>query len=285
MELRLEYYMNRFKFRNAHLLSGCGILISVLLLSIFAPVLAPYELNESDLPYLPASEIHLLGTNDMGYDILTELIHAGRISLSIGILAAVISVCLGGGIGIFSGYFRGLSGELFTGIIDIFLLIPMLPLMVVLASYLGQSWWNIALAISILGWCSTARAVRSKVLQLRETLFVEALKGLGISTRRILIYHMVPHIFEIIAAKFVLAVAGAMLSEAALSFIGLGDPSAISWGTMIHYAFTRGGFSGGMWYWYLPPGLCICLCALGFIMIGMHFESMKRKMTPINLMD
>lgn len=263
-----------------YLIAGCLILVFFLLATLLAPVLSPYPPDLSHMPYLGVSTVHLLGTNDMGYDILSELIHAGRISLSIGLLAAVISVCIGGGIGIISGYFRRFLGELFTGIIDIFLLIPMLPLMVVLTSCLGQSWLNIVLAIGLLGWCSTARAVRAKVLQLRETLFVEALKGLGIKTRRILGDHMVPHVFDIIAAKFVLSVAGAMLSEAALSFIGLGDPTVSSWGMMIHHAFKRGGFNNGMWYWYLPPGLCIGLCIFGFILIGLYLEKSSKTIAP-----
>lgn len=185
--------------RRGYLLAGGGLLLLFLLAALLAPFLSPYGLSDSDGAYLPASKKHPLGTNDMGYDILTELVHAGRISMSIGILAAVITVVIGGGVGILAGYFRGLGGELFTGVIDVFLLIPMLPLMVVLAACLGQSWWNIVLAISLLGWCSTARAVRSKVLQLRESLFVEALQGVGIGTRRILTNHMVPHVLEIIA--------------------------------------------------------------------------------------
>ncbi|NNG02172.1 MAG: ABC transporter permease [Desulfobacteraceae bacterium] len=266
--------------RYRYLLAGGAILMCFLLSAVCAPLIAPLGPDNGDMPFLPVSPSHPLGTNDMGDDILNELVHAGRVSMSIGILAAVISVFIGGGLGILSGYFRGLGGELFTGIIDVFLLIPMLPLMVVLAAYLGQSWWNIVLVISLLSWCSTARAVRAKVLQLRETVFVESLKGLGIGSRRILWHHMVPHVFDIISAKFVLAVAGAMLSESALSFIGLGDSASISWGMMIHYAFKRGGFSGGMWWWYLPPGLCIGSCALGFILIGMHAEASHRMSRP-----
>jgi peptide/nickel transport system permease protein len=258
---------------------GGGVLLFFFLSSLLGPWVVPYQPGESDLPYLPITDKHPLGTNDMGYDIFSEWICAGRYSITIGILAALMSVIIGGGIGILAGYFRGLWGEFFTGIIDVFLLIPMLPLMVVLAAYLGQGWSNIVLAISLLGWCSTARAVRAKVLQLREALFVEALKVLGISSGRILVSHMAPHVMEIISAKFILTVAYAMLSEAALSFIGLGDPSAVSWGTMVHYAFQRGGFASGMWYWYLPPGLSIGFCALGFMLIGMHFESSSRTPT------
>ena len=264
---------------SGYLIAGCLILLVFICASFLAPVLAPHSLEENHIPYDGISRSHFLGTNDMGIDIFSELLHAGRISLCIGLFSAVISVLIGGALGIASGYFRRLAGELFTGIIDIFLLIPMLPLMIVLASYLGQNWFNIVLAIGLLGWCSTARTVRAKVLQLRETLFVEALKGLGIRTRKILLDHMLPHVADVIAAKFVLAVAGAMLSEAALSFIGLGDPTISSWGMMIHHAFRRGGFSGGMWHWYLPPGLCIGIVVFGFVLIGLHFEknSNRRK--------
>jgi peptide/nickel transport system permease protein len=266
---------------RGHLLSGIGILLIFLVVTVLGPQVAPHSLADTDRPFLTLSRNHLLGTNDMGVDLLSELIHAGRVSLAIGTLAAAISVTVGVIIGILAGYFRGVAGQLFTSVIDICLLIPMLPLMVVLAAYLGQGWWNIVLAISLVGWCATARAVRAKVLQLREARFVEALKGVGIPTRRILSDHMLPHVMEIVAAKFILAVAGAMLSEAALAFIGLGDPAHSSWGMMVHYAFKRGGFAGGMWWWYLPPGICIGLCTLGFILMGMHFESIKRR--PVDL--
>jgi len=260
---------------RGYLIFGISILLLFLALAVSAPKVAPHSLSDTDRPYLTISRDHLLGTNDMGVDVLSELIHAGRVSLAVGILAASISVIVGGVVGILAGYFKGIAGEFFTSVIDIFLLIPILPLMVILAAYLGQGWWNIVLAISVVGWCATARAVRAKVLQLREAMFVEALKGVGIRTRHILLDHMLPHVMEIVAAKFVLAVAGAMLSEAALSFIGLGDPTFSSWGMMVHYAFKRGGFSGGMWWWYLPPGVCIGFCTLGFILIGMHFESVR----------
>ncbi len=265
-----------FVRKHCLLFIGGGILFTFLLISALAPWLAPYNSLKQDLPYLLPDSQHFLGTNDMGYDIFTEWVNAGRITLSIGVLAALISVAIGGAIGILSGYCSGLWHQFLAGLIDVFLLIPMLPLMVVLTAYLGPGWWSIVFAISLLGWCATARTVRAKVLQLREALFIEALIVLGINRRRILVSHMVPHVMDIISAKFILAVANAMLSEAALSFIGLGDPSTVSWGTMIYFAFHRGGFAKGMWYWYLPPGLSIGLCALGFMLLGIYFESLTR---------
>ncbi len=110
-------------------------------------------------------------------------------------------------------------------------------------------------AFGLLDWCQTARIVRARAIQLKAVPFVEVLRTLGISDRRIITNYIIPNASDVIAAKFVITVAGAMLSEAALSFLGLGDPSRISWGTMIHYTFKRGGFVNRMWHWYLPPGL------------------------------
>ncbi len=251
---------------------GVACLLLFTIVSLLAEWIAPYSLAESFMPFSPASWSHPLGTNDMGFDIFSELLHSGRISLTIGIIAALVSSLIGVLIGMLSGYLKGLFGELMVGMIDLFLLIPTLPLMIILASQLGPSIWNIVFVISILGWCSTARAVRAKTLQLREQDFVTALVALDIPTWRIILLHLFPNVLDIVSAKFVVSVAGAMLVETSLSFLGLGDPSAISWGSMMHFAFKRGGFANGMWTWYLPPGLCVAACAVSFILIGMSLE-------------
>lgn len=262
----------RARQSRASLLIGGGLLLLLVAGAAAAPLLAPYPLQHGDLAMLPPSPKHPLGTNDMGYDILSELLHAGRISLLIGFSAAFFSVVVGGMVGVAAGYLRGLLGDLLVAVIDLFLLVPMLPLMILIVAHLGQGWSKIVLVIGLLGWCSTARAVRSKVLQVREALFIEALRSLGIGGGRVFFFHLLPHVREILAAKFALAVGAAMLGEASLSFLGLGDSTSITWGMMMHYAFTRGGFSSGMWYWYLFPGLCIGASVLAFALIGMHFE-------------
>lgn len=251
---------------------GVACLLLFTIVSLLAGWIAPHSLTESFMPFSPPSWSHPLGTNDMGFDIFSELLHSGRISLTIGIIAALVSSLIGVLIGMLSGYLKGLFGELMVGMIDLFLLIPTLPLMIILASQLGPSIWNIVFVISILGWCSTARAVRAKTLQLREQDFVTALVALDIPTWRIILLHLFPNVLDIVSAKFVVSVAGAMLVETSLSFLGLGDPSAISWGSMMHFAFKRGGFANGMWTWYLPPGLCVAACAVSFILIGMSLE-------------
>ena len=252
--------------------AGTSILLFFVAISAAADLLPLCPLSFRDAPFLLPSWEHPLGTNDLGRDILTSLVYAGRVSIIVGMAAAVASVFIGTTVGLFAGYLRGAWGEFFTGIIDAVLLIPVLPLLAVLAGYLGQNVFNIVLVIACIGWCPTARAVRARVLQLRETQFVEALVALGFSPARIVFFHLLPNVSEIVSAKFVLAAAGAMISEASLSFLGFGDPGMPSWGKMIHYAFQRGGFSNGIWNWYAPPGACITLCATGFVLLGLYRE-------------
>lgn len=261
-------------------LIGLSILSLFLVMAIFAPIIAPNDPRETRMPYQPPSQEHYLGTNDIGQDILSELIYASRVSLTIGFLAGLISVTIGATLGILAGYYRGGMEELVMATSDVVLLVPGLPLMIILAAYLSPSMWNIVLAVGLLWWCSTARVVHSRVLQLREMPFVEAARSLGGGDGYIMLNHILINTKEIIYAKFALAVASAMLTEASLSFLGLGDPLNISWGEMIHFAFSRGGFANDMWWWYLPPGLMICACVLGFVMISMEPERSQKALEP-----
>ncbi len=249
--------------------------VLLLLFTVMATLGTVWERDGSvhrSVPFQPPSLEHPLGTDDMGHDLLRLLIRATPVSLLVGVGAGVVSVLIGTGAGLLAGYLRGVRGELLSGWIDVVLLIPMLPFMLILTTYLGPGIGSIILAISLIGWCSTARAVRARVLQLREAPFVESLETLGFTRTRIVTLHLLPSVSEIVAAKFVLSVAGAMLSEAALSFMGLGDPVRPSWGRIMHFAFQRGGFANGLWNWYLPPGLCITACALGFVFLGLYWE-------------
>lgn len=245
------------------------ILLLMVLIALMAPLIAPYDPSEMFIPYQPPSQEHLLGTNDIGNDILSELIYGTRVSLSVGILAAVISVSIGTFVGMLAGYRRGWIEQTLMGITDVFLLIPALPLMIVLAAYMEPSMWNVIIVIGLLWWCPTARIVHSRVLQVREMGFIESARAMGFSTPYVLFWHVLPNTAEVILAKFGLTVAIAMLTEASLSFLGLGDPLNVSWGTMISFAFSRGGVTNGMYWWYLPPGFMISIAVLGFIMISM----------------
>jgi peptide/nickel transport system permease protein len=275
--------MNEFA-RNLSwpVLFGILLLSLFMMLAAFAPFIAPYDPWEPGRPFLPPSETHPFGTNDIGQDIFSELIFSTRISLFVGFFAAFVSVAVGSLVGLFSGFLRGAADEALMGATDIVLIIPALPLMIIFAAHTSPSIWNIIIVIGALWWTSTARVVRSRVLQLREMSFVEAARGLGAGDDYIVFKHILPNTLQVIMAKFILAVAGAMLTEASLSFLGLGDPLQKSWGMMLSYAFSRGGFINGYWWWYLPPGICISLAVLGFVLIGFGLEEQNQDETAVN---
>jgi peptide/nickel transport system permease protein len=273
---RLDFSLIKIRKFSWPVLSGLLLLALFLILAIFAPFIAPYDPWEPGRPFLPPSVLHPLGTNDIGQDIFSELVYGTRISLLVGFLAAFISVVIGTLVGLFSGYMRGTTDELLMGLTDIILIIPALPLMIILAAHTSPSIWNIVLVVGLLWWCSTARVVRSRVLQLREMPFVEAARSLGAGDHYIIFRHVLPNTMQVVLAKFILVVAGAMLTEASLSFLGLGDPLQKSWGMMLSYAFSRGGFINGYWWWYLPPGICISLAVLSFVLIGFGLEERDR---------
>jgi peptide/nickel transport system permease protein len=251
---------------------GAVLFLLFVLAAVFADWVAPHNPWARFEPFLSPGGQHWLGTNDMGQDILSELIYGSRASLLVGFLAAVLATGIGVLTGLLSGYFRGVVDEIFMGITDIFLMIPRIPLIIILAAFLKPSIWIIALVIGSLWWTSTARVVRSKTLQVREANFVLSAKSLGFSDRRIIFTDILPNIIHIVTPKFILTVASAMISEASLSFLGLGDPAAKTWGTMIYHAFTEGGLINGLWWWFLPPGICITGIVLSIVALGFSLE-------------
>jgi peptide/nickel transport system permease protein len=211
----------------------------------------------------------------MGHDIHSELIYGSHVSLIVGFGAALMSTIIGTAVGLISGYFRGAIDEILMGITDIFLMVPQIPLIIVLAAFLRPNFWLVAMLMGCLWWTSTARVVRSKALQIREMGYVRAKRSLGFSNFHIIISDVLPNISHVIMPKFLLSFASAMIAEASISFLGLGDPSAKSWGMMINFAFTRGGFINGCWWWYLSPGLCITLFILSVVLMGFVLEEQE----------
>ncbi len=247
------------------------------LTAVFALHLAPYDPWERFEPYASPNRYHLLGTNDIGNDILSELIHGSRVSLLVGLGTASIATLLGLIIGLVSGYFKGIVDELLMGITDIFLMIPRIPLIIILAAFLRPSFWIIMLVLGLIWWTTTARVVRSKTLQIREMSFVTSSRSLGFKNSYIIVSDIIPHLFQVLSTKFMLTTASAMISEASLSFLGLGDPSMKSWGMMINFAFQRGGFINEMWWWYAAPGICITMCVLSIVSLSFSFEREEQK--------
>lgn len=273
--------------KNSRLLSGHNLsfilallVLSVFLLwAVFPSVFAPCDPKEMFKPWDISSAAHIFGTNDMGYDIFSELIQATAVTLFTGIAAALIALIVGTGIGILAGYLTGWKAEFVNGLIEVFLLIPMLPMTIVLAAFLGPGTGNIILTIALLGWCSTAKAVRAKTRQLKHSAFVESLQGLGLSKNRIMWKHILPNLTDVVLAKYIMSVAGCMLLEASVSFMGLGDPTRVTWGGMINFAYKRGGLARGAVNWFLPPGICIILCVLAFYYINNYIKDRMNRVT------
>lgn len=252
---------------------GIAILALLVLCAILTPLIAPHDPWEyGQQPFLDPSRVNPLGTNDVGQDILSELVYGGRTSLLIGFAAALVAVATGTLFGLVSGLCKGCLDEALMGITDVFLVIPALPLVILVSVYIGTNIWNIILVIGLVSWPSTARVIRSQTLSIRESGYVESARAMGAGDLCLMWRHILPNVLPLILAKFVLAVAIAMLMEASLSFLGLGDPTAKSWGMMLHYAFARGGFINGLWWWYLPPGLAIALCILALNLISFGVE-------------
>lgn len=273
--------MNKNKFNMKVLISLASGMVAIIfvLWSFFPSTFAPYDPKQMFSPWQKGSPGHILGTNDMGYDILSELIFATSTTLITGVAAALISLIAGTVIGTLAGYYDGWKAELINLFTDVFLLIPMLPMTIILAAFLGPGTGNIILTISLLGWCSTAKAVRAKTRQLRQAGFVESLLILGIPKRRIIFRHIVPNLWDVVLAKYIMSAANCMLMEATISFVGLGDPTRVTWGGMINFAFKRGGFSRGATNWYLTPGICIMLCVLAFYYINIFFENRAKSVS------
>jgi ABC-type dipeptide/oligopeptide/nickel transport system permease subunit len=242
-------------------------------IALAAPLIAPYNpWIRVGSPFSGPSFGHILGTNDSGQDIFSELLYGARTSLLVGILAALMVSTFGTVVGLVAGYFGGMVESVLMRITDIFLLIPDLPFIMILALYLGPSVWNVALAIGLLWWSGLARVIRSIVLTIKEEPFTEAARAIGASSGHIMLSEILPHTFPVILVAVIRFTGFGILYEAGLSFLGLGDPNEKSWGTMLHFAETNGAFVRGMWYWFLPPGLCISLAIVGFTLISFSLD-------------
>ncbi len=258
--------------RNKARVVGVVVLSAFIICALLSSWIAPHDPWEFGPAFLRPNATNLLGTNDVGQDIFSELLYGARNSLLVGFLAALLAVALGATLGLMAGFRKGALDDLLMGITDVFLVVPVLPLAILVSVYLGSSIWNLILVIGLLWWPSTARVIRSQVLSIRESGYVESARALGAGDLWLIRRHVLPNVVPLLTAKFVLTVAGAMLMDASLSFLGLGDPVAKSWGMMLRYAFLRGGFVGGMWWWYVPPGLAIGLCILSLTLISFSIE-------------
>jgi peptide/nickel transport system permease protein len=210
----------------------------------------------------------LLGTDDQGRDLWAAFIYGARVSLLVGLAASFLGIVIGLVVGLVAGFIGGFVDEVLMRFNDMILVIPTLPLIIVLLAILSPNINNIILIIGLLGWNGFARIVRSQVLSLRERPFIEAARAAGAGTTHILTRHVVPNIISLIYVSLALSVPAAILTEAGLSFLGLYDPTATSWGRTVNESLRGGTALGSLWWWVLPPGFAIAILSLSFILVG-----------------
>ena len=265
----------RFR-RNRSGMAGLVVLSVVVFIALAAPWIADaqgLEVTKATGEVLvPPSSDYWLGTDDNGRSVLTLLIWGSRISLFVGLLATLISMLIGTVVGLTSGYFSGWTGAILFRLTEWFLVIPFLPLAIVLASVLGRSLWNIAIVIGVTSWPGTAMLIRSQTLSVKERPYLERARVLGAGHRHQITRHVLPNVMPMVFANTTLTVAVAILSETTLSFLGLGDPTRVSWGSMLDDAYSVGAITTGSWWFFVPPGLCVIVVVLSFTLIGQALE-------------
>ena len=208
----------------------------------------------------------VLGTNFAGNDVWTELVYGTRVSLMVGVLAALAATTLGILYGVVSGYIGGFVDEFLMRVVDVLLCIPVLPILLVLMRYFRPNVYFVVVLIAIFGWQGLSRVIRSRVLSLKEMAFIESARASGASDSYLITRHLIPNVLPIAMSAMVLAVPGAIITEASLSFLGFGDPNAATWGRMLYQAYQLGGLRS--WWVWLPAGFVITLICIGFVFIG-----------------
>lgn len=257
---------------------GVAILAIFILLAIIGPWLAPYEPFKAMMTETgrlnrlsPPNATHLLGTTAFGNDVLSQFLHGFRVALIVGLVAAVAVGFISTVFGVLSGYFGGYVDDVLMRLTDIALSIPTLPFAIVAVALLGPSIENIILVITILFWRNGARIIRSAVLTERERVYVKWARAAGASHFHIIMRHILPNIVRIVFLWVTMSVAFAILTEASLSFLGLGDPTVVSWGQMLNTAFSSGNLRTA-WWWVVPPSLALVLLVSSLYLIGRAYE-------------
>jgi len=252
---------------------GAVLMGVFLFIAIFAGVISPYGVHTQVGPvYGSPSAQHWLGLDDGGIDMVSLLMQGARVSLIVGFAAAFVATVVGGGVGMIAGYFGGRPESVLMRITDYFLVIPDVPLMIVIATLWGPSLSHVIFVIGLLLWTTTARIIRAQVKSVRERVYVKRARAMGASHWRIVFRHVLPQIAPLLVANVVLTVAVAIFDETALAFLGLSDPTAVSWGSIIEHAFLRQAISSGKWWAIVPPGICVALVIMGCYLVGQAIE-------------
>jgi len=267
-----------FLRNNPRVVVSIGVLGLLILIALAAGWLAPYDPSaQVGGVFAAPSAKHPFGLDDGGHDVLSLLLYGTRPTLLIGFAAGSIAVGIGGTIGIVSGYLGGWTDTVLMRITDYAIVVPVLPLGIVIAAVWGTSFSHLMLVIAILLWTTTARVIRTETSSLKNRPYVRRIRGLGASHTRIVVRHLLPQLIPLLSAMGALTVALAVCTETALTFLGLGDPSTVTWGTMIRFAFQRTALAQGAWWAVAPPGLAVA----GVVMVCYWLsQSLEETLNP-----
>ncbi|KAA9089683.1 ABC transporter permease [Microbacterium radiodurans] len=257
------------------LVLGLVLAAVIALFGILGPLLVTDPTTIRDIGMTPPSGEHLLGTTQTGQDVLAQLAYATRGSLQIGLLVGVLATVLSLVFGIYGAYRGGLVDEGFSLLSNVFLVIPGLPLVIVIAGFVpreARGWWTIAIVLAITGWAAASRVLRAQTLSIRSRDYVAAARVSGERSWRVITVEILPNLLPVIASQFVGAVIAAILAEAGLAFIGLGASNSATLGTMLFYAQNGFALSLGAWWWFVPPGLIIALFGMGLALINFSID-------------
>ena len=258
-------------------MAGLAILVAVTVVALAAPLF----IHASDLDVInapgpslaPPSAQFPLGTDQAGRSVLDLLIWGARPSLAIGVIATVLTMILGSVIGLLAGHYGGGAAKALMAVTDWFIALPALPLAISLAVVLGQGDASITIAIAVTSWAGTARLIRAQTLAVEGRPFIERAKALGARDGQLIARQVLPNVAPFILVSGTLTVASAILSETTLTFLGLGNPTDVSWGSMINQASNQGAVTSGAWWYVLPPGIAILIVVLGFTLVGRAVEN------------
>lgn len=258
-------------------LIGLALLIVIVGIAFLVPVLFPA--NRLDVTQVtsaanqPPSAQHWLGTDTAGRDQLSLLAWGARISLTVGFTATIMSMFIGTAVGMLAGHLRGAGQWAMLRIIDFFLVIPSLVLAMVLSAVLMRGVLTIIIAIGVTSWAGTSRVVRSQTMSIEARPYIERARALGANGAQILGWHVLPAVMPLVMANTTLQVGSAIIAESTLSFLGLGDATVVSWGSMLKRASDLGAATAGFWWQVLPPGIAIVVVVMCFTLVGRALES------------
>ena len=248
-------------FRNAKAVIGLSVIAVFLLGAIFAPLIAPDNPTAEVYPLSqPPSGIHLLGTNALGQDIFSQIVYGSRISLEVAFAAGVLATLISLLVGVTAGYLRGWVDQVLSWLTNLFLVIPSMPLVIVLSSYMRfHGEWPIIMVIALTGWAWSARSLRAQTLSVRERDYVLHARLMGQRWWSVVAGEILPNMASLVLSGLLFSMISALLTEAGLDFLGLGNVDVVSWGTMLYWAQNNEALLNGLWWWFVPPGVAIAL--------------------------